>query len=64
MHGQGGFDPDVGDVVNVVRTEGSALAGDQRPVLAAAAVRYLLQQCAGPLTSVSAGQGNDADDCS
>jgi len=44
VHGQGGLDPDVGDVMNVVRPEGPPLAGDQRPVCAPVALCGLFQQ--------------------
>jgi hypothetical protein len=44
VHGQCWEDTDVGDVVNVVRSEGPGLACDKGPGLAAAANTCLLKQ--------------------
>ena len=44
MHGQGSLDAGVGDELDVVGSEGAALAGAQGPVEAAVTVRGLLAQ--------------------
>lgn len=46
MHGHGGVQPDVGEVVNMVLFEGPALAGAEGSVLLAVIGRGLLQECA------------------
>jgi len=47
VHRQRSLEADVGDVVNVVRSEGPSLAGDQGPVDPAVTVQRLLAQGAG-----------------